>query len=503
MSLKDLINGSDIRGISITTKDEEANLTPLEAKKIGVGVLHWLKEKKNVDLSAATIAVGQDSRLSGAGLKESLIETFVAHGVDVIDTGLSTTPAMFMATQFDSFDSDASIMITASHLPYYFNGLKFFTKDGGAEHEDITFILDYGTQAFPQSSKTGTVIKKDLITEYAQDLVTKIRQGIGDGEEFPLKDFHIIVDAGNGAGGFFAEKVLGALGAKTEGSQFLTPDGTFPNHMPNPDNKEAMASIQQAVLANGADLGVIFDTDVDRAAVVTKDGSALNRNNLIAALAQIVLREHPGTSIVTNSPTSSHLKDFIELLGGKQVRYLSGYRNVINKAIELNKQGIQTELAIETSGHAAFKENYFLDDGAYVVAKILMLLPKLSEEGRSLNDLIADLKQPAETQEVRFRINDENYRQKGMEVIDVMADFIEKIPDWSIDPENEEGIRANLRGEDGSGWFLLRMSLHEPLLVLQVENDVAGKNIGVFEKLKEFFEVFPELDLDALLDVLK
>lgn len=504
MSLEDLKNGSDIRGISITTKEEEANLTPVEAEKIAVGVLHWLKEKKNADLSKINIAVGQDSRLSGPGLKKSLIETFAAHGVDVIDVGLATTPAMFMATQFDTFDSDASIMITASHLPYYFNGMKFFTKEGGAESEDIAFILDHGTKPFSnRPSKDGSIEKKDLISEYAQDLVNKIRQGIGNGEERPLKDFHIIVDAGNGAGGFFAEQVLGALGAKTEGSQFLTPDGTFPNHMPNPDNKEAMASIQQAVLVNGADLGVIFDTDVDRAAVVAKDGSALNRNNLIAVLAQIVLKEHPGTTIVTNSPTSSHLKDFIELLGGKQVRYLCGYRNVINKAIELNNQGVQTELAIETSGHAAFKENYFLDDGAYVVAKILMLLPKLSEEGRSLNDLIADLKQPEETQEVRFRISGEDYRQKGAEVIDVMADFIKKFPNWSIDSDNEEGIRVNLRGEDGSGWFLLRMSLHEPLLVLQVENDEAGKNLGVFKELKEFFEVFPELNLDALLDILE
>jgi phosphomannomutase len=218
----------------------------------------------------------------------------------------------------------------------------------------------------------------------------------------PLKGLKIIVDAGNGAGGYFAEKVLQPLGADTTGSQFLEPDGHFPNHIPNPDNKEAMASIQAAVLANHADLGVIFDTDVDRSAVVTKSGDVLNRNNLIAILSRIVLDEYPQTSIVTNSPTSDHLKSFIEQLGGKQVRYISGYRNVINKAIALNASGIDCQLAIETSGHAAFKENYFLDDGAYVIAKILMLLPKLQQQQLTLDELIADLNQPAETQEIRF-----------------------------------------------------------------------------------------------------
>src|SRR5699024_7762269 len=144
-------------------------------------------------------------------------------------------------------------------------------------------------------------------------------------------------------------------------------DGYFPNHIPNPDNAEVMASIREAVLENKADLGIIFDTDVDRAAVVDNSGEFINRNNLIAVLAKIVIDEEVGATIVTNSPTTSHLKTFINALRGKQYRYLSGYRNVINKAIELNKEGISTPLAIETSGHAAFRENYFLDDGAYVV----------------------------------------------------------------------------------------------------------------------------------------
>lgn len=366
------------------------------------------------------------------------------------------------------------------------NALKY-NKTGGK----VAIELNEGISI----SDTGSVTKADLITPYAQDLVGKIRTACG-GQEKPLTGLNIIVDAGNGAGGFFAEKVLAELGADTTGSQFLDPDGTFPNHVPNPDNKEAMESIRQAVLKQGADLGIIFDTDVDRAALVTKSGEILNRNNLIAVLSQIVLAEHPGTSIVTNSPTTEHLKVFIESLGGKQIRYISGYRNVINRAILANQEGVDCQLAIETSGHAAFKENYFLDDGTYVAAKILMLLPKLQAEGKSLDDLIAQLKQPLETQEVRFKLEAAGYRALGEQVI---ADFRNtSLEGFAFNPENEEGVRFDLTELYGDGWLLLRMSLHEPLLVLQVENDQTGHIPAVLRTLSAFLDQYPAVNQEKL-----
>lgn len=501
-----LKNGSDIRGIAISTAEEQANLTLAEAKKIALGMVKWLAVDKGLEAALAKgelkIAIGHDSRLSADELKQAMIEGFTSVGVQVIDVALSTTPAMFMATQFVDYQCHAAVMITASHLPYYFNGIKIFTREGGAEHEDIDAIVSYAEAEQSLPSIKGSVEKRELIPLYAADLVDKIRQGIPGNREKPLEGFRIIVDAGNGAGGYFAQQVLEVLGADTTGSQFLEPDGNFPNHMPNPDNKEAMASIQAAVLNVNADLGVIFDTDVDRAAVVDQAGNVLNRNNLIAVLAKIVFDDYPGTTIVTNSPTSSHLKAFIEGLGGKQYRYISGYRNVINQAIKLNQEGVQTELAIETSGHAAFKENYFLDDGAYVIAKILMLLPKLQASGETLGELIGSLKQPAEAQEVRFKISGEDYRGYGEQVIADMVKFINDTVDLQVDPENEEGVRCDVQGKYGSGWYLLRMSLHEPLLVLQVENDQQGKNQLVFEALSHFFARYDRLDREALDKVL-
>ena len=450
-----LQNGSDIRGVAISHEEFQANLTEKEVKLIGTGILAWLKQVKKIESRPIKIAIGHDSRLSANMIKQSLIEAFLKEDVLIFDTGLSTTPAMFMATQFEEFGADCGIMITASHLPYYYNGIKLFTYEGGAEHEDIDYILENVSLVDESAPNKGQVEEKEIISLYSEDMVKKIQKETGSDQ--PLSGFHIVLDAGNGAGGFFEEKVLKALGANTTGSQFLEPDGHFPNHIPNPDNKEAMASIQQAVLDSQADLGVIFDTDVDRAAVVDKSGQVINRNNLIAVLAQIVLAD---------------------------------------------KKGIETPLAIETSGHAAFKENYFLDDGAYVIAKILMLLPKLKAEGKSLGDLIESLAQPAEAQEVRFKISGEDYRPYGNHVIKDLARFVTRQPGWSVDPENDEGIRVNVSDIYGSGWFLLRMSLHEPLLVLQVENDKAGKNKLVFAKLADFFEQYDALNTEKLAAVL-
>ena len=203
---------------------------------------------------------------------------------------------------------------------------------------------------------------------------------------------------------------------------------------------------------------------------------------------------------MTNSPTSDHLKRFIESLGGQQVRYISGYRNVINKAITLNEAGDDVQLAIETSGHAAFKENYFLDDGAYVIAKILMILPELQAQGTSLDDLIATLQQPAETQELRFKINTPDYQNYGRQLI---ADFGSiNQPGWTIDPENEEGIRFKVSAPYGNGWFLLRMSLHEPLLVLQIENDALGHLPAIVQKISQFLDRYPAIDQSKLRDFL-
>ncbi|GMP59228.1 hypothetical protein CsSME_00022597 [Camellia sinensis var. sinensis] len=178
-----------------------------------------------------------------------------------------------------------------------------------------------------------------------------------------MNSIQIIVNAGNGSGGFFTWDVLDKLGADTFGSLNLKPDGMFPNHIPNPEDKTAMSLTTSAVLSNSADLGIVFDTDVDRSGVVDKEGNPINGDKLIALMAAIVLREHPGTTIVTDARTSMALTRFITERGGRHCLYRVGYRNVIDKGVQLNLDGVEAHLMMETSGHGALKENHFLDDG--------------------------------------------------------------------------------------------------------------------------------------------
>ena len=215
----------------------------------------------------------------------------------------------------------------------------------------------------------------------------------------------ITVDAGNGGGGFFATRVLKPLGADISASQFLEPDGMFEHHAPNPEDREAMNAISMQTVISGSDLGLIFDTDVDRSAAVDSRGREIARNGIVAMAAALVAEEHPGTTVVTDSITSRQLTEFLEKeLGLKHLRFKRGYRNVINKAIELNREGIDCQLAIETSGHAALKENYFLDDGAYLATKIVIKAAKLHARGLKIDSVIEKLENPADEKEIRIPI---------------------------------------------------------------------------------------------------
>jgi phosphomannomutase len=431
---------------------------------------------------------------------------------DIADSGLSSTPAMFMATVFENHAFDGSIMLTASHLPFNRNGLKFFTRDGGLEKADIKKILMIATETgffdaapvsngLPRSelcSATG-VRKINLMDDYAASLVSTIRKGAGQGDT-PLAGLKIVVDAGNGAGGYFVDKVLAPLGADTAGSQFLDPDGSFPNHIPNPEDPNAMNAIIDAVKNNNADLGIIFDTDVDRAGAVDKNGTPINRNRFIALMSSIVLEEHPGTIIVTDSVTSTGLKYWIEeKLGGVHCRFKRGYKNVINESIRLNSEGKESWLAMETSGHGALKENYFLDDGAYQIAKILIKAAQLHAAGKGgVDGLVSGLPEPAEAKEYRAKIKTPDFGLYGDELLKKFEQFMSAEPGWSATPNNFEGVHVTVDAAHGNGWVLLRKSLHDPVLPLNIESEESGGVAKIAARMQAFLSQFDQLDLPKM-----
>ena len=491
MKYSKLQNGSDIRGVAMENNAGEAvNLTEDAVVSLAKAFVKWLSEKKGKNLR---IAIGRDSRLTGPQITEWAINGLTAAGADCTDFDMASTPCMFMSTVLGDEPYDGAIMITASHLPSQRNGMKFFTNEGGLEKADIAKLVELAEEAGAELvSGVVSAAKNAFIETYAAHLCELIKKSVNAADyEHPLKGLKVVVDAGNGAGGFFEKLVLKKLGADTTGSQFLDPDGSFPNHIPNPEDKKAAESIVAATLAAKADLGIIFDTDVDRAGAVLSDGTELTRNALIAMMSAILLKEHPGCTIVTDSVTSTGLADFIKAHGGVHRRFKRGYKNVINEAIRLNAEGIDAELAMETSGHGALKENYFLDDGAYLMVKLLIELGR----GVDLKAMVADLKEPAESREFRLNVLSENVAAVQDKALAVLEEAVKSAEGLSPAPDNFEGIRVNADKAHGDGWFLLRKSLHDPLMPLNVESDSEGGCLVMAKWLREVLGTVEGLDM--------
>ena len=500
-------NGNDVRGAAIATDKEALTISEPLAAYIARAFASYLSEKLGKPASELRIGVGHDSRMTAPQMKAGcLLGLSMAKAYDC---GLITTPAMFCSTVLPGSNFDGAVMITASHLPFNRNGMKFFTKDGALSKTELTQILEQAAalagvfaEESPETLLTsdklpvgdGTVTVFDMKSLYCEHMKEIIRANSGSDEEKPLTGLRIAVDSGNGASGFFASDILEPLGADTEGSQFLNPDGTFPNHVPNPEDKTAMEAIQKATLEHHADLGVIFDCDGDRAAVVFSDGMPVNRNTLIALLGVIVAEQAPGSTVVTDSVTSDELAEFLEgSLGLKHLRFKRGYKNVIDKGIELNAAGETCELAIETSGHGAFKENYFSDDGAYIAAKIIGRMARIRREGKTLESLIADLRQPAEAAEMRLSITAEDFKAYGQQVLEDFRAFCAADPRFHIVSPNYEGVRVAFDDEEVKGWLLIRLSLHDPVIPINLESANDGGVDILKERIRPFIEAHSAL----------
>ncbi|KAK6252272.1 hypothetical protein QUC31_013992 [Theobroma cacao] len=538
--IRRLQNGSDVRGVALEgEKGRTVDLTPPAveaiAESFGEWVIKALEERERRPAEDVRVSLGKDPRISGASLSVAVFAGLARAGCLVFDMGLATTPACFMSTLLPPFCYDASIMMTASHLPYTRNGLKFFTKKGGLTSPEVEQICDKAARKYANRlTKVSTMLnfpskKVDFMSAYAKHLRDIIKERVNHPLHYdtPLKGFQIIVNAGNGSGGFFTWDVLDKLGADTFGSLHLNPDGMFPNHIPNPEDKTAMALTRAAVLHNSADLGIVFDTDVDRSGVVDNKGNPINGDKLIGLMSAIVLKEHPGTTIVTDARTSMALTKFITERGGHHCLYRVGYRNVIDKGVQLNKDGIETHLMMETSGHGALKENYFLDDGAFMVVKIIieMVHMKLSGSDEGIGSLIKDLEEPLESIELRMNIISEpkHAKARGTEAIEAFRSYVEEgqLEGWELDSCGgcwvSEGClvdsndspaaidahmyRAKVSNEKNEevGWVHIRQSIHNPNIAVNVQSSVPGGCQWMTRVLRDKFLLAS--GMDEILDI--
>ncbi|MBP7459718.1 MAG: phosphomannomutase/phosphoglucomutase [Candidatus Delongbacteria bacterium] len=492
-----LLSGSDIRGQAETDLNDGF---------INCLMSVWSRQLKEITPDPLVV-IGKDSRISGPRIEECLGRALSRHGIRTIHLvtepqwkHVSTTPEIFQAVGY--FSAAAGIMITASHLPQSWNGLKFFSPEDSYSKDQIRNLLQGclndsicdDTVVLPDEI-TGKRQAKDYLSVYARGIVDLIRRGIGvdSSDSRPLNGLRILTDAGNGASGFFADYILSPLGADIEGSLYLEPDGRFPHHVPNPEDPDAIRDLSAAVVKHRADLGIIFDTDGDRSSVVLPDGRPVTHNRLLALIAAMTLSDHPGSYVVTDSVTSDGLSRFITARGGVHRRFKRGYANVRNEMKRLNQSGLECWAGGETSGHVMFRENRYADDGCYTVARILIYMARLKSRGYTLESVLSELQEPAESRNWRIPIHSDDFQAAGRQCIEHLVRYASH---RGLTMDTTEGVRISFRSGDFGSWILVRLSLHEPLLVVNAESDQARGLTPMLDLLRHELAGFGFLTLD-------
>mmetsp|Transcript_7315 Transcript_7315/g.14363 ORF Transcript_7315/g.14363 Transcript_7315/m.14363 type:complete len:677 (-) Transcript_7315:1419-3449(-) len=561
-SIGQLASGSDIRGQFVPHpvtgriaalarsigQTKIPALTPFAAHCLGFAFATMLKEEQRMNGQQdeeVTVCIGRDPREHGLMLADSFARGAGGlKGVKVCYTGIATTPALFEFCR--SSLCHGGVMVTASHLPEDRNGFKFFDAyNGGFRKSQINEMLeiaqDHAHVWFDMGilppTNIGCVCCDEHVNwmeHYQEQLKIALMRQVNKEEnrEQPLKGLNIVLNSGNGSGGFF-QKVLADLGANVDGSINIKADPSFPRGVPNPENDEMIQDTIRACEAANADLGILLDTDADRCGLVAPGSytqvstslegndmlfkpsvyEPINKNRLIALIGAIYARQSPGCAIVTDSVTSNGLSKFLkEDLNLNHIRYLRGYANVIEKAKSVNAEmSANAEVAIETSGHCAVRENGFLDDGTFTAIKVLGLLAQESQQSeessttrKSLLDLLSNLEELDEVNEFRLPGKDGSL-ESVIRLFDLVALDIEthceEESEWSVDRENLEGIRVST--EKDGGYFLLRKSLHDPVMCLQVEaTSKAAAKLLITDPLLNLFQSEPQvaqiLDLSAL-----
>jgi len=476
-----LRSGTEIRGPMQLFNDTRV-------ERLGYAFACWLAERMGKTPDALRLAVGRDARDSSERILAALIRGITAADSDVMDCGLCAAPALFMTMHNGEAPADGAVMVTTSAPAPELNGFKFMTATGGLKPDDTAHILK---TSLSMEVPERLVMRVDATERYQTALRQTVANWLEDDALRPLLGMRVVVDARGSVGADYA-LFLKALGVDIEGSLYAR-QGEAPA-IPDLESGELLEALSEAVRANRADLGVSFSADGDRAALVDEDGQPIAQNRLIALVAAILLDKRPGATLVTDSVTSAGLSAFIAEWGGVHYRFKRGYRNVIDEAVRLNAEGIDCPLAIETSGHAAFRDNGFMDDGVYLATRIICEALNRKREGQRLLSLTDDLRQSVESLELRLPILDfEDWEpeEEAQEIVEILLSHTLTDPEWQLAPDNREGVRItfNLDGGVNNALFQLRMSVHDPVMALYAESDVPG---GIKRILRELYDLIKD-----------
>lgn len=391
-----------------------------------------------------TVALGRDMRLSGEEIFQTMSETFVNQGVEVIDLGLVTTDMVYFAA--GRLQPDLGIMISASHNPAQYNGLKIVKKGAVAVSGDsgIYKIRDLALSdlKLPKSKTLGKIIKKDLYQEWLDFCFSKV-------DKAGIKPLKIVVDAGNGMGSEIIKRIQNRLPVKII-PLFFDLDGRFPNHVPNPLKPENLQELIKQVKKNQADLGVAFDGDADRISFVDENGRFVSGTITTALLSAIILKKNPQATILYNAVCGRIVPEIIKRLGGKAVRVRVGH-TLIKEAMR-KYNGL---FCGEHSGHYYYQDTFFSESALLTFLYILTLL---SGTGKKLSEIIKQYDIYYQSGEINFQVKDkEAVMKKAGQKFAQTADNI----DWL------DGLSVWFK----DFWFNLRPSNTEPLLRLNLEAD--------------------------------
>lgn len=393
-------------------------------------------------LRPGRVCVGNDMRDSAAPAKAALLRGLTAHGCAVEDIGLASTPMQYFATGSGGFD--AGVQVTASHNPAEYIGFKISGRGvvpvgGDSGLPAIEALATSGDPLDPPpGTRPGAVAARDIGKDYAAHVAAFWNPG--------KRRPRVVVDCANGMGSLEVDHGLSRLGLDLE---VLYPelDGTFPNHEANPLRHENLRDLQAAVLARGADCGIAFDGDADRACFVDEKGGVVTNDLLTAVLAgEILPGEPPGSAVIYDLRSSRVVAETVAALGGRPVRERVGH--AFMKATLRRERGC---FGGEYSGHFYFRDNWYADSG--VIASVLVL-NRLSREERPFSEILRPLRRYRQTGEVNFEVED-----KDGKIREIAAAFADGEVDFT------DGVTVNFP----DWWFNVRKSNTEPLLRLNLE----------------------------------
>jgi len=447
----------DIRGIA------ETELTEDFVRLIGHAYGTWLMDR---GIRKATL--GGDARLSTKRIKAAAAAGMMEAGINVTDIGFVSTPTFYWSMY--RFDADGGIMVTGSHNPKEFNGLKVAYDKATLWGDDIQEILRIIKEdRMKTAENSGSLSFSNINEEYLDMLVSKIKLGAHKPK--------IVCDSANGTAGIYAPEFLRRIGCEVI-ELYSEPDGTFPNHHPDPTKRDNLTKLIETVLTEGADLGVGFDGDSDRIGVVDDKGEIVWGDRLMALYWKEILPKNPGAVAICEIKSSMTLPEEIIKLGGKPIWWNSGH--------SLVKAKMREEKALfsgEVSGHMFFADEYYgYDDAFYAAGRLCRIL---SNSDRKLSELMSEIPIYPSTLETRYDCPDdlkfevvERVKQKAL---------LEKLDTITVD-----GVRIVY----GNGWGLVRVSNTQPVLVARCEGrtEEALKEICSDMKIRLIEAGSPEFD---------